>query len=77
MRKGIPFVKCGRRFGEGALEYCITEVLVGEKSKESVFLTNVYSHQRFKTTLRKALNEAANNTVVIGGDFNAPHKEIG
>lgn len=82
VRKGIPFVKCGSLFGEGALEYCVTEVLVGKKSKESIFLANVYSnpahrHQRFKTTLRKALIEAANNTVVIGGDFNAPHKEIG
>lgn len=44
VRKGIPFVKCGRLFGEGALEYCITEVLVGEKSKVSIFLANVYSH---------------------------------
>lgn len=55
--------------------------MIGKK-EEAFLLVNVYSNpahrlQKFKALLHKALRLAPENTILICGDFNAPHKDLG
>lgn len=81
VRKGITFVEHDL-IGNSAIEHCALEVITGKKHKESTFLVTVYSNpahrqQRFRALIHKASRLAAGNTLLIGGDFNAPHQDWG
>ncbi|KAG0433216.1 hypothetical protein HPB47_020125 [Ixodes persulcatus] len=61
--------------GDPKLEKQTVEIIVG---KESIFLTNVYSNpkqnrQSFKHLFHENLRWAGESTLVVAGDFNAPH----
>ncbi|XP_077534398.1 uncharacterized protein LOC144146314 [Haemaphysalis longicornis] len=64
-------------------EHTITELVIGKKRKQSVYVANIYSRpsyprQRFKTLMRKIGKTAGNNAgLVVCGDFNAHHKRWG
>ncbi|XP_077561702.1 uncharacterized protein LOC144178042 [Haemaphysalis longicornis] len=67
---------------EDTIEHCTTEVIVGRKSKESILLVNIYSNpahrqQKFRALLHKALRLAPEDTILLCGDFNAPHEDWG
>ncbi|XP_042144989.1 uncharacterized protein LOC121835111 [Ixodes scapularis] len=74
VRKGIYSLEHDCK-GDPKLEKQAIEILAG---KEGIFLTNVYSNpkqsrQSFKNLFHKRLRRAGDNTLVIAGDFNAPH----
>ncbi|XP_077564512.1 uncharacterized protein LOC144179972 [Haemaphysalis longicornis] len=82
VKKGLTFIKHEHFLDRSTIEHCVTEVVVGKKRQETLLLVNIYSNpthrqQKFKALLPKATRTAANETIVIGGDFNAPHKELG
>ncbi|XP_037514966.1 uncharacterized protein LOC119391354 [Rhipicephalus sanguineus] len=63
-------------------EYVMTEILPGSSDRSRIFLPNVYSspkdrRQRFKALMKKAVNLAGSNPLVVAGDFNAPHHNLG
>lgn len=81
VRKGITLVE-HVLVGNSAVEYCADEIITGKKKKESTFVVNVYSNpahrqQKFRTLIHKAVAAAQGNTLLICGDFNAPHREWG
>lgn len=88
-RRGVcVFVRKGLNSAEhpskkdSKLEKQLIEILIGGKSRESVFLTNVYSgpksaKQKFKNLLHWVTESAEGCTLVVGGDFNAAHRDLG
>lgn len=63
-------------------EDVMIEFIPGRLNSQSVFVLNVYSspndlRQRFKALLRKAVNIAGTNPLIVAGDFNAPHHTWG
>lgn len=61
------------------IETQTVEVIMG---KESIFMTNVYSNprqnkQRFHQLLHIVCQKAQGRSLVIAGDFNAPHMDFG
>lgn len=83
VRKGITLIKLDRFLdGNTALELCATEVVVGKKTQESVCLMNAYSNpqhrsQRFRTLFQKARRKAVDMPIIVAGDFNSSHRELG
>lgn len=81
VRKGITFTTHDI-VGRSTIEHCTTEVIIGRKSKESILLVNIYSNpahrqQKFRALLHKALRLAPEDTILLCGDFNAPHEDWG
>ncbi|KAG0421011.1 hypothetical protein HPB47_003089 [Ixodes persulcatus] len=63
--------------GDNNIERLNTELVIG---KESIYLVNVYNRpkfgrQRFKTLVYKSTQLAEERTLVISGNFNAPHTD--
>lgn len=59
------------------IEYVMTEIIPGRIFRRSIYILNIYSspndrRQRFKALLRKAVNLAGSNPLIVAGDFNAP-----
>ncbi|XP_077557449.1 uncharacterized protein LOC144172690 [Haemaphysalis longicornis] len=83
VRKGITHIPHDRFLEhDTALELCATEIVVGKKTQESLYMINVYSNpqhrsQRFRTPFHKTLHKASRHPILIAGDFNAHHKELG
>ncbi|KAG0430697.1 hypothetical protein HPB47_022467 [Ixodes persulcatus] len=82
VRKGIVFLEHELTTG-GWTDSSAVEVIVGKKKrKTSVLAVNVYSSprhrkQKFRTLMQRALRATKKGTIVIGGDFNAPHYDWG
>lgn len=81
VRKGIVFVEHELNTGNWT-DSCAVEVIIGRRTKTSTLAVNVYSSprhrkQKFRTLMQKALRTIKKGTVVIGGDFNAPHYDWG
>lgn len=82
IRKGITFIEHDI-LGRSAIEHCAIELVTGtKKRKESTIIVNVYSNpahrqQKFRALIHKTLRQAQHNTVLLCGDFNAPHQDWG
>ncbi|XP_077538316.1 uncharacterized protein LOC144150831 [Haemaphysalis longicornis] len=88
-RRICPFVRKGLCHDEikgvkkSMAEHTITELVIGKKRKQSVYVANIYSRpsyprQRLKTLMRKIGKTAGNNAgIVVCGDFHAHHKRWG
>ncbi|XP_077530679.1 uncharacterized protein LOC144142785 [Haemaphysalis longicornis] len=68
--------------GRSTIEHCTTEVIIGRKSKKRILLRNIYSNpahrqKKFRALLHKALRLAPEDTILLCGDFNAPHEDWG
>lgn len=83
VRKGITLIKHEHFLGHStATELYATEVVIGKKKTETMLFINTYSNpqhrqQKFKALFHNPLKTAPSDTIVIGGDFNAQHKELG
>ncbi|XP_077564543.1 uncharacterized protein LOC144180007 [Haemaphysalis longicornis] len=82
VRKGLTSIHHENFLGRSSIEYCVTEIVVGRRKQEAMLLVNVYSNpthgqQKFKALLHKTVKTKPNDTTVVCGDFNAPHKELG
>lgn len=83
VRKGITLIQTDRILdNDTALEIGTAEIVIGRKTKESIHIANIYSNpqhrnQRFRTLFRKIKQKAADAPIIIAGDFNSPHKELG
>ncbi|KAG0422323.1 hypothetical protein HPB47_001847 [Ixodes persulcatus] len=78
VRRGVNSLEHDSK-GDPKLEKQAVEIIVG---KESIFLTKVYSNpkqsrQRFKNLFHENLRRAGDSTLVVAGDFNAPHTSLG
>lgn len=56
--------------------------MVGKKTQESVCLVNAYSNpqhrsQRFRTLFQKARRKAVDMPIIVAGNFNSSHRELG
>lgn len=82
IRKGI-FYEEREGLKKSSAEHIITEVVVGKKWKQSIYILNVYSspsnhRQRFKTLVSKVSKMAGHKAnLIVCGDFNAHHREWG
>ncbi|KAH7937343.1 hypothetical protein HPB49_011026 [Dermacentor silvarum] len=82
VRKGLTSIHHGNFLGRSSIEHCVTEIGLGRRKQEPILLANIYSNpthgqQKFKALLHKTTKTSPNGTVVVCGDFNAPHKELG
>ncbi|KAH7965485.1 hypothetical protein HPB49_008388 [Dermacentor silvarum] len=82
VRKGLTSIHHGKFLGRSSIEHCVTEIGLGRRKQETILLANIYSNpthgqQKFKALLHKTTKTSPNGTVVVCGDFNAPHKELG
>ncbi|KAH7974127.1 hypothetical protein HPB49_010274 [Dermacentor silvarum] len=82
VRKGLTSIHHENFLGRSSIEHCVTEIGLGRRKQEPILLANVYSNpthgqQKFKALLHKTTKTSPNGTVVVCGDFNAPHKELG
>lgn len=70
------------KMATSSAEYVMTEILPRSSDRSSIFFLNVYSspkdrRQRFRALIKKAVNLAGPNPLVVAGDFNAPHHTWG
>ncbi|KAL1436735.1 hypothetical protein MTO96_049379 [Rhipicephalus appendiculatus] len=82
VRKGLTSIHHENFLGRSSIEHCVTEIGLGRRKQEPILLANIYSNpahgqQKFKALLHKTTQTNPNGTVVVCGDFNAPHKEMG
>ncbi|XP_077548088.1 uncharacterized protein LOC144160807 [Haemaphysalis longicornis] len=82
VRKGLTSIHHENFLGRSSIEYCVTEIVVGRRKQQAILLVNVYSNpthgeQKFKALLHKTVKTKPNDTTVVCGDFNAPHKKLG
>ncbi|KAL1442446.1 hypothetical protein MTO96_046416, partial [Rhipicephalus appendiculatus] len=82
VRKGLTSIHHENFLGRSSIEHCVTEIGLGRRKQEPILLANIYSNpthgqQKFKALLHKTTQTNPNGTVVVCGDFNAPHKELG
>lgn len=82
VRKGLTFIEHQLKHGRSRVEYAFTEIIPSKQRKGSLFIVNIYSNpkhqtQKFKTLLHTASTQARDNTLLIGGDFNAAHRAWG
>lgn len=79
VRRALTFVE--HSFIENsAIKHSTLEVIVGKKHKERIFIAMVHSNpthrnQRFRALLHRANLLAAGSTLLIWGEFNAPHQD--
>lgn len=80
VKRNIPAIQ--HETGIAAVDHVLLEVISDRKrGGGSLFVLNVYSspsrHQRFANLFRKAVDIASKHTLLIVGDFNAPHPAWG
>lgn len=79
VKKGITCIE-HPPIAASPIEHGVAEIVLGRrKSKESIFVVTAYSNprhyrQRFRHFFRRLIQLAGSNTVLVGGDFNAPHQ---
>lgn len=64
------------------IDNILIELIPHRKTHASLFVLNIYSNpkhkkHRFGTLFKRALNIAGSNSIIIGGDFNAPYTAWG
>ncbi|XP_077528407.1 uncharacterized protein LOC144140095 [Haemaphysalis longicornis] len=83
VRRGITLVELDKFLDcDTALELCATEVVIGRRKQESIFLVNAYSNpqhrnQRFRSLFQKTRKKIGSKLALVAGDFNSAHKELG
>lgn len=81
IRKGITYIEHDL-IGRSATDHCAVAIVTGKKRKVSTFLVTLYGNpahrqKRFRALVHKASRLAHDNTLIVGGDFNAPHHHRG
>ncbi|KAH8033696.1 hypothetical protein HPB51_015476 [Rhipicephalus microplus] len=83
VREGLTLIKLDPFLHyDTALELCPVEAVIGRKKQESVFLVNAYSNpqlrdQRLGTLFYEARWKAVDASVLVAGNFNSSHKNLG